>query len=108
MSCQTVERGIRANPDHWSCILARSFISSSARLQGSRESFRPGSKIPGVHPWMKVMTAAMAARAETFRLRASVDADLRGSDDNDPQNALSRSLSAGGRRRDPLARCADY
>ncbi|MCU1306862.1 MAG: hypothetical protein JWN45_1557 [Acidobacteriaceae bacterium] len=60
-----VERGIRANPDRWKLYYSLGFIHFIERkdYKAAEKAFDEGSKIPGAHPWMKVMAAAMAARA---------------------------------------------
>ncbi len=57
-----VEKGIRANPDDWQLYYHLGFVHFIERKDyiAASEAFRRGSEVPGAHPWMKVMAAAMA------------------------------------------------
>jgi hypothetical protein len=57
-----VERGIAANPDAWRLYYHLGFIQYLERhdYRAATDAFERGSKIPGAHPWMKIMAATMA------------------------------------------------
>lgn len=60
-----VERGIRENPDAWRLYYGLGFIHYMERhdYKAAQDAFQRGSQVPGAHPFMKVMAAAMAQRA---------------------------------------------
>lgn len=60
-----VERGIRENPNAWRLYYGLGFIQYMERhdYKAAQEAFLRGSKVPGAHPFMKVLAAAMAQRA---------------------------------------------
>ncbi len=57
-----VQRGIRENPDDWSLFYHLGFIHYIERQDyaAAAQAFERGSHLPGAHPWMKVLAAAMA------------------------------------------------
>ncbi len=57
-----VERGIAANPDAWRLYYHLGFIHYMERhdYRAAADAFERGSKVPGAHPWMKIMAATMA------------------------------------------------
>jgi tetratricopeptide (TPR) repeat protein len=60
-----VEKGIRANPDYWRLYFTSGFIHYFDRkdYKAAAEAFQRGSRVPHAHPWLKVMAANMAERA---------------------------------------------
>ena len=60
-----VERGIRENPNSWRLYYGLGFIHYMERhdYKAAQDAFLRGSQVPGAHPFMKVMAAAMAQRA---------------------------------------------
>ena len=60
-----VERGIQENPDAWRLYYGLGFIQYLERhdYKAAQDAFQRGSQVPGAHPFMKVMAAAMAQRA---------------------------------------------
>jgi tetratricopeptide (TPR) repeat protein len=61
-----VEKGIRANPEHWRLYFTLGFIHYVDRhdYKAAQEAFRKGSEVPGALPWMKIMAARMAEKAD--------------------------------------------
>ncbi len=57
-----VERGIAANPEAWRLYYHLGFIHYMERhdYRAAADAFERGSRVPGAHPWMKVMAATMA------------------------------------------------
>jgi hypothetical protein len=57
-----VERGIRANPAEWRLYYHLGFIHYLERkdYKAAAEAFQRGSEVPGAHPWLRTMAAAMA------------------------------------------------
>lgn len=57
-----VERGIRENPTQWRLYYHLAFIHFLERkdYKAAAAAFQRGSEVPGAHPWMRVMAAAMA------------------------------------------------
>lgn len=64
-----VEKGIRANPDYWRLYFTLGFIHYIDRhdYKAANQAFLKGSEVPGALPWMKVMAARMAERADDPR-----------------------------------------
>ena len=62
LAVEFVEKGIRENPDDWQLYYHLGFIHFIERqdYKAASQAFERGSKVPGAHPWMKVMAAAMA------------------------------------------------
>src|SRR5437588_1264966 len=60
-----VEKGIRANPDHWRLYFTLGYIHYFDRkdYKAAREAFQTGSEKPGAYFCKKVMAAEMAQRA---------------------------------------------
>jgi hypothetical protein len=60
-----VEKGIRNNPDSWRLYYSLGFIywMEMKDLSKASDAFERGSKVPGAHPWMAVMAAALAQHA---------------------------------------------
>jgi tetratricopeptide (TPR) repeat protein len=59
-----VERGIQRNPERWRLYYYLGFIHYSERqdYSAAAEAFERGSRVPGAHPWLKVMSAAALQR----------------------------------------------
>jgi tetratricopeptide (TPR) repeat protein len=59
-----VEKGIRANPDNWRLYYDLGFIHFVERKDyvSAARAFEAGSRVPGAHPWMKLLAARMAER----------------------------------------------
>lgn len=59
-----VERGIQRNPDRWRLYFHLGFIHYSERQDyaAAADAFDRGSRVPGAHPWLKVMAAASRQR----------------------------------------------
>lgn len=57
-----VERGIRQNPNEWRLYYHLGFIHYVERkdYRAAAATFERGSQVPGAHPWMRVLAAAMA------------------------------------------------
>jgi hypothetical protein len=64
-AAELVKRGIRENPDAWKLWYHLGFIEWQELKDpaAASEAFLSGSKVPGSHPWMKVMAAALAQHA---------------------------------------------
>ncbi len=60
-----VERGIRANPNDWQLYYNLGWIQYSERKDNRAASaaFERGSRVPGAHPSLKILAAAMAQNA---------------------------------------------
>lgn len=61
---QLVEKGIQNNPEHWRLYYELGFIHFVERkdYEAAARAFEAGSKVPGAHPWMKLLAARMAER----------------------------------------------
>ena len=61
---QLVEKGIRENPDYWRLYYQLGFIHFVERKDyvAAAKAFDAGSKVPGAHPFMKLLAARMAER----------------------------------------------
>lgn len=57
-----VERGIRENPTEWRLYYHLGFIHFLERkdYKAAAAAFERGSQVPGAHPWLRLMAAAMA------------------------------------------------
>jgi len=64
VAAQFVERGIKENPDVWQLYYHLGYIHFLERKDcaAAGNAFDRGSKVPHAHPWLKVMTAAMAQK----------------------------------------------
>jgi hypothetical protein len=60
-----VERGIRENPNSWRLYFDLGYLYWLELKDPSKASdaFARGAKVPGAHPWMNVMAAALAEHA---------------------------------------------
>ena len=61
-----VEKGIRENPTYWRLYFTLGFIHYVDRrdYKAAQQAFKKGSEVPGALPWMKVMAARMAEKAD--------------------------------------------
>jgi tetratricopeptide (TPR) repeat protein len=61
-----VEKGIRNNPTYWRLYFTLGFIHYTDRhdFKAAEQAFQKGSQVPGALPWMKVMAARMAEKAD--------------------------------------------
>lgn len=61
-----VEKGIRENPTYWRLYFTLGFIHYMDRhdYKAAQQAFQKGSEAPGALPWMKVMAARMAEKAD--------------------------------------------
>lgn len=59
-----VEKGIRENPERWRLYYYLGFIHYSERqdYNAAADAFERGSRVPGAHPWLRVMAAAARQR----------------------------------------------
>jgi tetratricopeptide (TPR) repeat protein len=55
-----VEKGIQKNPNRWRLYYYLGFIHYSERQDypAAADAFERGSRVPGAHPWLRVMAAA--------------------------------------------------
>ncbi len=60
-----VQRGIRENPGAWRLYYNLGYIEYIERKDytAAARVFEEGSKVPGAHPWMRIMAAIMAQHA---------------------------------------------
>ena len=61
LAAQLVERGIREIPDDWHLYFHLGFIHYIEQHDyiAAAEAFERGSRVPGAHPWLKVLAANM-------------------------------------------------
>lgn len=59
-----VEKGIQRNPGRWRLYYYLGFIHYSERedYAAAADAFERGSRVPGAHPWLRVMAAAARQR----------------------------------------------
>lgn len=59
-----VERGIQRNPHRWRLYYYLGFVHYSERQDyaAASDAFERGSRVPGAHPWLRVMAAAARQR----------------------------------------------
>lgn len=64
-AARLVEKGIRENPQEWRLYYDLGYIYWLELKDPAKAAdvFERGSKIPGAHPWMQVMAAALAGHA---------------------------------------------
>ena len=64
-AARLVEKGIRENPQAWRLYYDLGYIYWLELKDPAKaaDAFERGSKVPGAHPWMRVMAAALAAHA---------------------------------------------
>jgi tetratricopeptide (TPR) repeat protein len=60
-----MEKGIAANPENWRLYYNLGFIHYQDRhdFRAAQEAFERGSRVPGAHPWLRIMAARMAENA---------------------------------------------
>ncbi len=61
-SVRLLEKGIRANPENWRLYYNLGYVEyiELKNYSAAAEAFDRGSKIPGAHPWLRIMAAIMA------------------------------------------------
>jgi hypothetical protein len=89
-----VEKGIRENPQAWRLYYDLGYIYWMELKDPAKaaDAFDRGAKIPGAHPWMRVMAAALAAHAGETETATYMWTNILNSTD-DPNlraNAISR------------------
>jgi tetratricopeptide (TPR) repeat protein len=59
---ELVERGIQNNPDDWRLYYDLGFLQAMERqdYSAAAKAFERGSRVPGAHPFLRVIAAAMA------------------------------------------------
>ncbi len=64
-AAKLVEKGIQENPEAWRLYYDLGYIYWLELKDPAKaaDAFERGSKIPGAHPWMRVMAAALAGHA---------------------------------------------
>jgi hypothetical protein len=64
-AARLVEKGIRENPQAWKLYYDLGYIYWLELKDPAKaaDAFERGSRVPGAHPWMRVMAAALAAHA---------------------------------------------
>lgn len=64
-AARLVEKGIRENPDAWRLYYDLGYIDWLELKDPAKaaDAFYRGSLVPGAHPWMRVMAAALSAHA---------------------------------------------
>lgn len=64
-AAKLVEKGVRENPSEWRLYYSLGFLDYMDRKDyaAAEHAFDAGSRVPGAPPWMKVMAASMAQRA---------------------------------------------
>ena len=60
-----IRKGIRNNPDEWHLYFTLGFIQYLGQHDylGAAKTFEEGSRVPGAHPWLKLMAAKMLTEA---------------------------------------------
>lgn len=89
-----VKQGIEANPDNWRLRYHMGFLQWQELHDpaAASETFLEGSKVPGAHPWMKVMAAALAQNAGNIETARYLWTNIYQSTDDKmiKQNAVKR------------------
>jgi tetratricopeptide (TPR) repeat protein len=69
-----VEKGIQANPDAWKLYYELGFIyyMELKDYLKAADAFERGSKVPGAHPFMKILAANMAQHAGDIQMARAV------------------------------------
>ena len=64
-AARLVEKGIQENPQAWRLYYDLGYIYWLELKDPAKaaDAFERGSKVPGAHPWMRVMAAALAGHA---------------------------------------------
>jgi tetratricopeptide (TPR) repeat protein len=65
---QLMEYGIRNNPDNWKLYYDLGFVyyMNLRDYKKAADAFERGSKVPGAHPFLRLLAANMAEHAEDF------------------------------------------
>jgi hypothetical protein len=73
-----LERGIRANPDHWRFYqdLGNVYYFDKKDYLKASKAFETGSRLPGTPFFMKIMAAKIAAEGESLETSYSLWLDL--------------------------------
>ena len=93
-AARLVEKGIRENPQAWRLYYDLGYIYWLELKDPAKaaDAFERGSQVPGAHPWMRVMAAALAAHAGETETAIYMWTNILNSTD-DPNlkaNAISR------------------
>jgi hypothetical protein len=92
-----VERGIQNNPNNWRLYYHLGFIQYIERedYKAAADAFLRGSKIPGAHPWMKIMAATMSEKGGDIQTSRFLWTKIYESSDDKQirQNALVRLVA---------------
>jgi len=72
-AAELIERGIKYNPDDWRLYYELGFLQAMERhdYAAAAAAFSRGSQVPGAHPFLKILAAAMAEHGgdlETARM----------------------------------------
>ena len=61
-AAELIQRGIKANPNDWQLFYDLGFLEAMElqNYTAAAEAFNQGSRIPGAHPFLKILAAAMA------------------------------------------------
>ena len=59
---ELIERGIKNNPDEWRLYYELGFLQAMERhdYAAAADAFNRGSQVPGAHPFLRILAAAMA------------------------------------------------
>jgi len=73
-----LERGIKANPEHWRFYqdLGNVYYFDKKDFSNASRAFEVGSKLPGTPPFMKIMAAKIAAEGESLETSYALWLDL--------------------------------
>ncbi len=97
LAAELVERGIRENPEDWHLYYQLGFIHYIERhdFEAAANAFDRGSRVPGAHPWVRIMAAMMAQRGGDIQTSRYLWTNIYQSSE-DPlikQNALVRLMA---------------
>jgi hypothetical protein len=64
-----IERGIKHNPNEWRLYYELGFLQAMERHDyvAAADAFNRGSQVPGAHPFLKILAAAMAQHGGDFQ-----------------------------------------
>jgi hypothetical protein len=73
-----LERGIRANPEHWRFYqdLGNVYYFDKKDYLNASRAFETGSRLPGTPPFMKIMAAKIAAEGESLETSYALWLDI--------------------------------
>ena len=73
-----LERGIKANPEHWRFYqdLGNVYYFDKKDYLNASRAFEAGSKLPGTPPFMKIMAAKIAAEGESLETSYALWLDI--------------------------------